>query len=539
MKNLLRCLPALILFSSASAKPPADMQARLDAYAKGKPGGVSVAWVEPDGVAFFSAGKFSATDPRPITPDMQFEIGSVTKVFTALLLAESERAGKVSRHDPVAKYLLPAGDPDAAKLEKITLLALATHSAGLPVWPSNFQLPTTPNPLATVTRADLVAMLRIDGPIAPAGRAVTYSNFGVALLGEALAAAWGKPYAEVLRERVLTPLGLAHTIVALPGTRPAAELAPGHAGGKPKENWELDGYAAAGAMRSSARDLAKFLQAALGGDTAPLAAAFRETTARQRANEGMGGAVGLNWMLTEDKDRPVIWHNGGTGGYRSFVGFSPATQAGVAVLVNDDASPDSAGFSMLGAKAPRPTAEPIANAAAYRGRYALAPTFAIDITERNGALFAQGSGQPRLPLREAGTDRFAVSGAPAEVSFERDAAGQVIALVLHQNGRELRGPRGELPPPPKEVVLPVETLRGYVGDYALAPTVTCTITEENGALFTQLTGQPKFPVFATAKDEFFLKVVEARLSFERDAAGKVIAVTLHQGGRDTRAARRE
>jgi len=109
---------------------PADVPARLDAFAKGKPGGVAVAWVDADGTAFFSAGKLSATDARAISPDTQFEIGSVTKAFTALLLAESERLGKVSRNDPAAKYLLLAGDPDQAALAEVALLSLTTHSSG-------------------------------------------------------------------------------------------------------------------------------------------------------------------------------------------------------------------------------------------------------------------------------------------------------------------------------------------------------------------------------------------------------------------------
>src|SRR5207247_1493764 len=107
MRTLLRSSAFLFMLPFANAKPPAEMQARLDEFAKGRPGGVAAAWVDADGSAFFSAGKFSADDPRPITPDTQFEIGSLTKTFNALLLAESERAGKVSRADPVAKYLLP------------------------------------------------------------------------------------------------------------------------------------------------------------------------------------------------------------------------------------------------------------------------------------------------------------------------------------------------------------------------------------------------------------------------------------------------
>lgn len=539
MKTPRFVLLGLALMSPVFAKPPADTQARLDAYAKSHPGGISVAWVDTEGVAFFSAGKFSATDPRAITPDTQFEIGSVTKVFTALLLAESERAGKVSRQDPVAKYLLAPDDPAQPALAKITLLALSTHSAGLPTWSSNTSLTAKPNPFAEFTRADLIAGLKADGPGAAVGRGFAYSNFGVALLGHALAAAWGQPYADVLREKVLTPLGLEHTIVAVPGTKPAPELAPGHAAGKPVENWELDGYAPAGAIRSSARDLAKFLQAALGGERAPLASAFLATTTRQRAEEQSGGAVGLNWMLTEDKERPVIWHTGQTGGYHSFVGFNAVAGQGVAVLINDNAAVEALAFDLLGAKPPRPVAPKTKNAADYPGRYPLSPAFAINVTERNGTVLLQATGQPQFPLREISADRFAVTGVPAEISFERDAAGQVVALVLHQNGRDQRGPRGALPPPPKEISLPVETLRECVGAYALVAGITCAITEENGALFTQLTGQPRLPLFASAKDEFFLKVVDAQISFERDAGGKVVALVLHQNGRNQRAKRTE
>jgi len=533
----MKTLPALVfvflgLAASLSAKPPADAQARLDGFIKGKPGGISVVWVDADGAAFLSAGKYSATDERAITPDTQFEIGSITKVFTALLLAESERAGKVSRNDPAAKYLLPPDDPAQGSLAPITLLALSTHRAGLGTWPIGFQIPTQPNPFADITTADLVAALRHDGPKATVGRSYSYSNFGVALLGQALAAAWGQPYPDVLRARVLTPLGLDHTLVAVPGTKPPPELAPGHASGQPAANWDLDGYAPAGAIRSSARDFAKFLQAALGDDRAPLAAAFRETIKPLATTDFAGCRIGLNWLLLDDPSRPVAWHNGGTGGYRSMVGFSRAAGIGVAVFFNGSASPDGLGFSLLGVKPPALAPVKVDNAADYSGRYPLTPAFAITITARDGALFAQATGQPEFALRPVESDRFTVMGVPAEISFERDAEKKVIALVLHQNGAEKRGPRGELLPPPKEVALPAETLREYVGSFPLAPTFVLSITEDNGALFAQATGQPKLPVFAKAKDEFFYKVVDARLSFERDADGKVTGVVLHQGGRD-------
>jgi hypothetical protein len=105
--------------------------------------------------------------------------------------------------------------------------------------------------------------------------------------------------------------------------------------------------------------------------------------------------------------------------------------------------------------------------------------------------------------------------------------------VLHQNGMDQRAPRGEPPPPPpppKEIALPVETLREYAGEYPIMPQFALTVTETDGALFVQATGQPKFPVFASARDEFFYRVVDARLSFQRDAAGKVTGLILHQNG---------
>mgnify|MGYP001547424209 CR=1 FL=1 len=430
----------------AAGKPAPDLQARLDAFVQDRPGGIAVVWVDADSTAFFQAGRFSARDNRPITADTQFELGSVTKVFTALLLAESERLGKVGRDEPVATYLLPADDDDHPLLTKITLLTLATHTSGLPRLPSNFTRENWANPYVAIKRADLVEGLRLDGPRAVVGRSVAYSNFGVALLGEALAEAWRSGYDDALRAHVLNPLGMDATVIALPGTRPGETLAPGHdPAGRPAANWELDAYAPAGALRSSTRELGKFLRSAIGDEKAPLHAAFAATTTVQRAAPDVGGSIGLGWFVMADEKRPVFWHNGGTGGYRSFVGFTRADGgAAVAVLANHAVSVDEIGFALLGARPPTATVVTVKNAADYVGRYPLKPNFVIDVTTNGGALFAQATGQPRLGLRPgAATDRFEVAGVPAEVSFERDAQGKVIALVLHQNGTDQPATRVE------------------------------------------------------------------------------------------------
>jgi CubicO group peptidase (beta-lactamase class C family) len=433
------------------AHPPAQLPQKLADYSRGIAGGVAVAWVDADGRAFFQAGAFSSDDPRPITPDTEFELGSVTKVFTALLLAESERLGKVSRQDPAAKYLIPLDDPAQASLAKITLLALSTHTAGLPRLPGNFGGDLAlADPYARYDRAKLVQALRIAGPAAPEGRAMAYSNFGAAVLGEALASAWGTTYADALTAHVLSPLGMRATTLGLAGVPPPAGLAPGHAAGKQVPNWTFQAFAAAGALRSSARDMAIFLEACLGPAGRPLAAAFDATLQAQFPGGEVGGHVGLGWMLADDRAPTVAWHNGATAGSHAFVAFSREQGMGVAILANVQKPSEALGFELLGVKPPQP----------------------------------------------------------------------------------------KLPPWPREVTLPGEVLREYVGSYPIAPVFVLAVTEEGGALFVQATGQPRAPIFASARDEFFLKVVNAQISFQRDGSDHVTGLILRQNGRAMPAARR-
>jgi D-alanyl-D-alanine-carboxypeptidase/D-alanyl-D-alanine-endopeptidase len=523
---------ALAMITPLFARPPADLQVRLDQWLQGQPGGVALAWVDADGAAFFQAGQFDAGDPRPITPDTQFEIGSVTKVFTALLLAESERAGKVSRNDPAAKYMVPA-DPAQAALAKITLLSLATHTSGLPRLPLNIgpNPDASPNPYATWDRAALVEALQLHGPQAVPGRKMAYSNFGTSVLGEALGGAWGTDYASALRDQVLVPLGMKNTTLGMTGTPPPPDLAPGHAGGQKVPNWTWRAAAPAGGLRSSARDMAVFLAACL-NPAGLLRPALDRTVEAQRDDEDSGGKIGLGWMLAGEGERRVVWHNGATAGSRAFVAFSPHGGAGIVILANVQKASEALGFGLLGVEPSKPKSAAIGNAADYPGRYPLTPAFIITITASEGAVFGQATGQPRFAMRPIGTDRFAIVGVDAEISFARGSDGKVSALTLHQNGQNVRGERGALPPPSREVALAAADLADYPGKYPLAPAFVLTVTVENGAVMVQATGQPKFPVYASAKDEFFYKAVEARISFTRNSAGQVDGLILHQNGRD-------
>jgi hypothetical protein len=228
-----------------------------------------------------------------------------------------------------------------------------------------------------------------------------------------------------------------------------------------------------------------------------------------------------------------------TGGYASFVGFTADRKHGVVVLTDAAQSVDDLGFATLIAEAPLTATQKVAalsdkSLKEYEGSYKLADNFVLKIFYAGEqTLYAQATGQGAFLIFPSAPNEFFARIAPISISFQRDASGKVSGLVLHQNG-DRAAPR--IPDRPS-VELDAATLAGYVGKYQLAPGVVAEFMLKDGQLLTQLTGQPAFPVFASAKDKFFLKVVDAQIDFERDATGKIAAMVLHQNGRDQRAPR--
>lgn len=539
MKAFVSLSLSVALTMTALAKPPPELKAALDDWIQGNPGGVALAWVDSDGVAFYCSGHLDGSQSQAVTPDTPFEIGSVTKVFTSILLAESELQGRVKRDDPAAKYLLPAGDPDQARLAGITLLALSTHTSGLPRLPSNLGLEpaNVADPYAGYDRARLVQALRVDGTKAVHSATGSYSNFGAAVLGEALAAAWDTNYEQALREHVLDPLGLHATTLGISGHPEPQGMAPGHVGARRVPNWTFDAFAPAGALRSTARDMARFLQICLDEEPTKVGDALTATKVPQREVKVEGARIGLGWLISGDSNKPIYWHNGGTAGSRSYVAFSPSARRAVAILANQQKAPDDLGRALittgeLPPPLPKEVSLPDSVLKDYMGRYALSSAFAITVTEANGALFVQATGQTRFPAFASAKDEFFLKVVNAQISFERAADGKVSGLILHQNGIDQRAAWAPLPPPPVEITVSADVLKGYAGVYALSPAFQLTVTAEKDGLYVHATNQGKFPVFASAPDEFFSKIVDARITFNRGKTGAVESLVLHQGGLD-------
>ncbi len=376
-----------------------------------------------------------------------FEIGSITKVFTASLLADMVARGEVRLDDPVAKYLPPSVHVPSRNGKQITLLDLATQSSGLPRMPSNFNPKDQNNPYADYSVDQMYAFLsgyRLPRDI---GAQYEYSNLGVGLLGHALSLRAGKSYEALVTERILKPLGMNDTRITLDGAS-KAHLARGHGvTGEAVANWDLPTLAGAGALRSTANDLFKFLAANLDTSSKPLGSVLATTHFARRDVDGGQMKIGLNWHILNAFDRPLVWHNGGTGGYRTFIGMDAPRQRGVIVLSNQSVAPDDIGFHILDVRAPMTPAPKVRKEIAvdpaviqgYVGVYQLAPNFALTITREGNSLYGQATGQPKIQLFAELPTEFFLKEVDAQITFETDPAGKTTRLILHQGGMNIPG----------------------------------------------------------------------------------------------------
>jgi hypothetical protein len=250
--------------------------------------------------------------------------------------------------------------------------------------------------------------------------------------------------------------------------------------------------------------------------------------------------VGLAWITTY---RGIVWHNGGTGGYRSFLGFTGDRRHGVIVLTDSAVGVDDLGLATLEADAPlnpvyKETALPEASLDDYVGTFKLSANFLLKIFRMKDGLYARATGQSAIPIFPSAPNEFFARVAGISLTFTRDGAGAVTGLVLHQNG-DHAAPKlepSELPPEPHEIALDAAALGDYAGLYQF-DFGRLDVVLEGDHLEARLTGQPAFPIFASGHDAFFYKIVDAQLDFERNADNKVVAVVLHQNGKDMRASR--
>ena len=404
--------------------------------------GAVVGVIDTDGRHVFGLGRLRPGSDKHPDGDTVYEIGSITKVFTATLLAEMALRGLLELDDPVEKLL-----PDSVRVPRkddrqITLEDLATHTSGLPRVPADFGLAQTNDPYAAYDDRKLYTFLSgFTLPRAP-GKEYEYSNVGAGLLGHALSRRAGKPYEELLVKTLCEPLGLSSTRIKL-GNELRRRLASGHnLDCEPVGNWSFDVLAGAGALRSTANDMLRFAAANLGLTSSTLSPAIESTHEVRRESAGMG--LGWHWI----QEGSTLFHNGGTGGYRSFLALDKRRKLCVVMLTNTAAEIlDEAGLAVLDALRGKAVAALALRVPAkvkpsvldsYAGVYRLAPLVKFTVTSESGKIFVQITGQPRARIYPESDEKFFYRAVDAQITFEKGKDGRVTSLVLHQSGQDQR-----------------------------------------------------------------------------------------------------
>jgi CubicO group peptidase (beta-lactamase class C family) len=330
---------------------PPVLETGLAAFMRGRMVPGLVAGLVREGRAdSWGFGRTARDTERPPDADTVFEIGSITKVFTSTLLALLAEDGRLRLDQPIQSLLEKkvALTPEA---QAVTLLHLATHTATFPRASRRMMgrgLRHPSNPYRDYTLKDLYDDLAQFRPGPGLGRAFTYSNLGAGLLGHLLELATGQTYEALVRLRVGPPLGLVDTTITLEDAQ-RARLAQGHWFGKPVGLWDLPALAGAGALRSTMRDLLKFLEAHLGLRETPLASALA-AAGEPRVEVSPTLSIGLAWHLTPlagAGSPPIVWHRGETGGMRGFVGFVRERGLGLALLANASVGVDELGLELI------------------------------------------------------------------------------------------------------------------------------------------------------------------------------------------------
>jgi serine-type D-Ala-D-Ala carboxypeptidase/endopeptidase len=427
---------------------------RVEALAGQEDGvGIVVGLIGPQGRRVVSYGHINQGDPRPLDGNTGFEISSVSKVFTALLLADMVQKGEAALSDPVAKYL-PAG----VKLPErngraITLLDLATHTSALPFMPD--EMPAFGDSAAAkYSDAQVYEFLARYKLMRDPGVEWDYSNIGYWLLGQALTARGGMDFESLLRARVLAPLKLNSTGITL-SPELKAKLAVGHdASLRPAPALSsAPVYAvmlAAGAgVVSTANEMLTLLGAAMAYERSPLAPAMDAMLSAHRP-KSPGQDQALGWIVQHDGNAELIFHDGGSFGFASSVAWDPKARMGVVVLSNQTADVSDIARHLLRPNIPlaKPTATKrteISLAAAvletYAGRYEALGEGIFQITLEEGFLTFQAPpdwGLPKLRIHPESAHDFFATELPLRVTFRTGSDSRATGILIYP-------PRGQKP----------------------------------------------------------------------------------------------
>jgi CubicO group peptidase (beta-lactamase class C family) len=334
--------------TSNKMQSPLDKQvdSAVQPYIKRLPTtGLSIGILKDGKTSFYGYGETARGNKEIPNEHTLFEIGSLTKTFTSILLADAVLKGKVQLDDPINKYL--PNDIPALEYEgiPITLLTLANHSSGIPRMPNNFNPKNQGDPYIGYTNNDLFDFYRKFKPTRKPGEKYEYSNLAVGTLGVILERVNKEKYEPLFINTICKPLHMNETReFLLP--QDSARFAKGYnEDGNFNPAWNFKSLQAAGAIRSTSSDLLKYAQANMGSAPSNLNKALQKTHA-QTFSDG-NNKVCLGWHLIKPGQDEVIFHNGQTGGYHSYLAINLEKKFAVVILSNCGLGTEEAGNALM------------------------------------------------------------------------------------------------------------------------------------------------------------------------------------------------
>jgi CubicO group peptidase (beta-lactamase class C family) len=533
--------------SPARAVSDSDLTSALSQRFNGDRTGACVAAGMIDNGTISTA--YVCADPksaRPYDEHTAFEIGSVTKTMTAALLAELIEKHDIALEDPISNLLPRGTSVPSYNGHDITVGQIVTHTSGIPANLPDYHPPDPSNPYAGATERDLLDTLAAIKLTREPGSKWEYSNPAMIVLSYALAKRAGNDYETLLRERLLGPLGMNETYVTK--RPPQVHLAQGHyPNGEAAIPWDFNpDMAGVGGVRATLADMLRYMEGELGTRASAITPALALT--QQEVTRVDGHRMGMNWNLSVMNGHTVASHDGGTGGYTSFVAFDRDAKRAV-VLVSDTSLITIGGLGQFGfhlldtslsAGAPRTVVTADAKLIdALVGKYRMQGGLGIELRHKDSGLTIQAAGQSEFEMGYDSAGDFYPHEFDAVLRPMRKADG-TYGFTWFQGGGALEAKRIDPPPEAASKWVPSDTqLQDYVGLYPLTPKLGLHVFVADGRLSVQGTNQRPLKLAPVEQDIFVAESVGAEIDFARNTGGKIVALTLKQRGQILKGERQE
>ncbi len=473
----------------------------------------------------------------PMKPEHVFEIGSITKQFTAVGILMLVEQGKLTLNDELTKFI-----PDyPTHGKKITVHHLLTHTSGIKSYTGMPGLREFAK--KDMTPTELIDFFKNEPMDFDPGEAYKYNNSGYILLGYIIEKLTGETYADFIEENIFKKIGMTSSYYGS-----TTNIIPNRASGYQKGGDNVYRNAdyismtipyAAGSLMSNVDDMLKWQQA-IKNNTLVTQNSINKAFTNYTLNSGKPIDYGYGWNMNEINGAPTIEHGGGIFGYTTQGVYVPEEEVYVIILTN--CSCNSPGDTAVRIAAhtigkPFPTSDVAVNLTdealkKWAGAYQFDEDITRYITVENNTLYSQREGSRKFKILPKSPNHFFFEGDFSEYEFS-EKNGKKMVIMRNRARKSIGVETDKVLPGEKEgMVLTPEILERYAGKYELQPGFVLTVTPKGNRLFAQATGQPEVEVFAENETSFFLKVVQAKIVFNLNNEKQVESLTLFQAGRE-------